>query len=360
MTVRQNGWSARLDDKDDNAFDAIRLLLAILVLFEHSFFLIENGYTQEPLFHLTGGQINSGAFAVYMFFAISGFLVTRSYVMTGGLLRYLAKRLARIAPGFLVASALALTVLAPLTALSVAGFFVSQNWLRMLALVLTLHQANPDGILTGNPVQLIHGTLWTIKYEFDCYLLVALLGLLGMLAPRRAWIAYGAILGALCASRAGLFGFPDINYGPVARLISDPVQWPFLFPYFFVGSALYVFRAYIPKSAPLAIAALVLLAVSALTGGFYWLLLTAGVYALTYLALSVSADLKLFGRRIDLSYGVYLYGWPVAQLVLFFDPSRPGPYMLFVLTLPLTLLAAAASWYLVEYPSLRLVKGRKA
>ena len=94
-------WSAGLAGKDENSFDAIRLFLATLVVFEHSFFLIENRYDSEPFYLLTNGQFNSGAIAVCMFFAISGFLVTRSWLLTGDVRRYLFKRIARIVPGLL-------------------------------------------------------------------------------------------------------------------------------------------------------------------------------------------------------------------------------------------------------------------
>ena len=187
-----DGWSARLGRKDENSFDVLRLVLAGLVLFEHSFFLTSNSYDGEPLFRLTGGQFNSGSFAVCLFFAISGFLVTRSYVLTAGLGRYLAKRIARIFPGFLVATAIG-CLLGWLVADHPQLYFFQQKWPLLALEAVTLHQIVLSGILSANPVHLIHGTLWTIQYEFDCYVLVALLGWLGLLTPRRAWMPYLAI-----------------------------------------------------------------------------------------------------------------------------------------------------------------------
>jgi peptidoglycan/LPS O-acetylase OafA/YrhL len=353
------GWSARLADKDDNSFDAIRLALAALVVFEHSYFLRENRYDSEPLYLLTGGQVNSGSLAVFMFFAISGFLVTRSYLLTGNVQRYLAKRIARIVPGFLVATFVGCVVLGPMAAKDLGTFFAGQKWVSLVVQALALRQVGVTGILDGNPVQLIHGTLWTIRYEFDCYLGIALFGSLGLLVPGRAWAVYLLAMAGLAAAWAGLVQLPTIDHGFFALLISSPDQWPLLFPFFLAGSAFYVYRDHVPKWLPICLLAGILLATMAVVGGMYWALLLGGTYVVIYLALSSSVEMKLFSRRVDLSYGVYLYGWPVGQMLFFFTHQSLGRLPLFVLTMALTLCAAYGSWRLVEYPSLRLVKGRK-
>ncbi len=355
-----SGWSTRLTAKNDNSFDAIRLFLATLVVFEHSWFLVQNRYDTEPLYLLTGGQFNSGALAVSMFFVISGFLVTRSYLLTGHLRRYLMKRIARIVPGFLAATLVGCVLLAPLTAKDAGEFFASQKWLPLIAQALALRQVTVFGILNGNPVQLIHGTLWTIRIEFDCYLMLALLGSLRLLTVRRAWLVFLPALAFLAAARAGVIRLPVIDHGFAALLISSPDQWPSLLPFFIAGSVFYLYREYIPKALTLFWASLLLLAISALAGGMYWGLLLGGTYAVIWFALSSSAGIMVFGRRVDLSYGVYLYGWPVAQLLLYFSHQTLRPPRLFVLTMAVTLIFAYASWRIVEAPSLSTVARRKA
>jgi len=99
-----NNWDDRLDS-GNNSFDALRLLLATLVVFEHSYFLIDGSVVRDPLFVLSRGQTNCGQLAVFMFFSISGFLVTRSRVLSSSITSYLKKRIARIAPGFFAAVA---------------------------------------------------------------------------------------------------------------------------------------------------------------------------------------------------------------------------------------------------------------
>src|SRR4051812_31937716 len=98
-------WDARLQRGDRNAFDLVRLVLASLVVLEHSYFLIQNTTANDPLSRLSRGQTNFGQFAVFMFFALSGFLVTQSFVTSSGVGNFLAKRVLRVAPGFWVAVA---------------------------------------------------------------------------------------------------------------------------------------------------------------------------------------------------------------------------------------------------------------
>ena len=353
-------WSAGLSGKEDNSFDAIRLFLATLVVFEHSFFLVENGLDSEPLYILTRGQFNSGAVAVCMFFAISGFLVTRSWLLTGNVRRYLLKRIARIVPGFLVATFVGCVLIAPLTATNPFSYFAGQKWPALVTQAFALRQVSVTGILDGNAVRLIHGTLWTIQIEFDCYLALALIGSLGLLKPQRAWAFYLLSIFVLAAACTGWIRLPVLDHGFAALLISSPDQWPTLFPFFIAGSAFYIYRDYVPKWLPLFGASLLLVAATSIWGGFYWALLLGGTYAVIYLALSSSLEMKVFGRRTDLSYGVYLYGWPFGQLLLYVSHQSLAPLALFLLTMAVTLPVAYGSWLIVESPSLSMMRRKPA
>jgi len=355
-----SSWSTRLSGKEDNSFDAIRLFLATAVVFEHSFFLVDNRYDSGPFYALTNGQYNSGAIAVCMLFAISGFLVTRSWLLTGNVRRYLMKRIARIVPGFLVATFAACLLIAPLTASDPLSYFAAQKWVALIVQAFALRQVNVSGILDGNAVGLIHGTLWTIKIEFDCYLAVALFGSLGLLTPRRAWALYLGSMLFLAAAHAGWIQLPVLDHGFASLLISSPDQWPELFPFFIAGSAFYLYRDHVVKWLPLFGLSLLLLVVSSYWGGLFWALLFGGTYAVIYLALSSSLEVKLFGRRADLSYGVYLYGWPVAQLLLYLSHQTLSPLPLFFVTMAVTLPIAYASWLVVESPSLLIVRQKRA
>jgi peptidoglycan/LPS O-acetylase OafA/YrhL len=347
-------WDTRLAKGSGNAFDLIRIMLAAMVVLEHSYFLIDNSTRRDPLFILSGGQTNFGQFAVYMFFALSGFLVTRSLLEGRGVGEYLGRRVGRIFPGFLVASMFGCLIVGPLSASHLGAYFKAQNWLLMGLNALTLQPENVIGALAGNRLTMVHGTLWTIQYEFDCYLILAGLGVLGLLQPRLAgWTYIGLAIGLMLAK---LFQarLPVIDHGVLAFLLSSPTQWPNLFPFFLAGSAFYVYRNRIPKSRIGLVAALVIVALTLAFGEVYWAMLFCGTYALLFLALSCTGVLTVMGHRVDLSYGVYLYGWPMQQLLLFYTHMGLSPLALFALAMVLALMVAWVSWTLIERPALKL------
>src|ERR1700730_16267859 len=106
-----------------NNFDALRLVAAISVIFSHSFLIAEGTQINEPLILLTGNQSILGLAGVFVFFAISGFLVTQSFEQTASPLHFLEKGALRIFPGLFVATLLSAFVLGPIvTTLPLGGY----------------------------------------------------------------------------------------------------------------------------------------------------------------------------------------------------------------------------------------------
>src|SRR5437764_8192508 len=107
-----------------NNFDLLRLVAAVSVIFSHAFLLSENSQDHDPLMILTGGQSILGVVGVFVFFTISGYLVTQSFDTTGSPLVFLAKRALRIFPGLLLCLAVCVFVIGPLvTQLPLADYF---------------------------------------------------------------------------------------------------------------------------------------------------------------------------------------------------------------------------------------------
>lgn len=352
-----SAWDERFARSELNSFDVTRLVLATLVILEHSYFLIDNTAERDPISILSGDQIHSGQLAVYMFFSLSGFLVTSSLLDSSGILNFIAKRVARIAPGFLLSAAFCCLIVAPLTSNDPVQFFHSQNWRIIVLEALALKPVGVGGVLQDNPVHLVQGTFWTIQYEFDCYLILALIGALGLIRSRflvPTYIALGIVLAATMA-----VDLPVVDHGALSFLISSPHRWPELFPFFFIGSAFFLFRDFIPKTTTLLAASVTTIAVTFWLGGVYWSLLFGGTYCILFASLSYAAQVRLFGRRVDLSYGVYLYGWPIEQLLLFYSGVRLLPLELFALAVVLSYVTAWFSWTYVERPSLGLVRNHR-
>jgi peptidoglycan/LPS O-acetylase OafA/YrhL len=58
--------------------------------------------------------------------------------------------------------------------------------------------------------------------------------------------------------------------------------------------------------------------------------------------------------RNDLSYGVYIYAFPIQQLLASFGLARLNPIVFFVIATAATVPLAALSWFLVERRAISL------
>ena len=223
-----------------NNFDALRLVAAAAVVFSHSFLIAEGTQDHEPLIWLTGNQSILGLVGVFIFFAISGFLVTQSFEQTGHALGFLAKRALRIFPGLFVATVLSAFVLAPLVSTLWPSAFLSipAPWEYVIGNTLldqTVHEL-PGVMFVNNPVGLeINGSLWTLRLEFAMYLMVFVLGVLRLLTVRVALLLVAFGMASLH------FNMLDEleKWGWFFALLSG---WGWLIGFFAAGMVLYKLR----------------------------------------------------------------------------------------------------------------------
>jgi peptidoglycan/LPS O-acetylase OafA/YrhL len=340
-------WSAP-DALARNNFDFLRFALAALVIFSHSFALLGPGDATEPLARLTRGQLPSGHLAVDFFFVISGFLITHSALRSRSLLDYLRKRAARIYPGFLLAALFCFLVVAPLAGHRPASIT------PLAAGILSLRGYEPGSIFTANPYpNTLNGSLWSISYEAWCYVGVALLAATSLLARRHL------LLAVFIASLAGSTLFAVYQLRPGAGILGvifgSPRLWARLLPCYLAGMVFYLHRDRIPFSSNLALACAIALVVGArIPHALTSLVPTAATYLLFYFAFHPAIRLDRWARRGDFSYGIYLYAFPIQQLLILYIPSLRaspllyGPLLLFALALPLSIAFGAVNWHLAE------------
>jgi len=335
-----------------NNFDALRLVAAASVVFSHSFLITEGTQDHEWLIWLTGNQSILGLVGVFVFFAISGFLVTQSFEQTGDAWRFLAKRALRIFPGLLAATALSAFVLAPVvTTLCPSAFLLRpepyEYVLGNTLLDQTVHEL-PGVMFVNNPVGLeINGSLWTLRLEFVMYLMVLVLGVLRLLTVRSALLLIA--FGMICLH----FNMLDEleKWGWFFQLLSG---WGWLVGFFAAGMVFYKLRhtrIFDGRIALLAFAGLVL---SVPLRQFILLFPLFGCYLALWLALTPRLPVIPAARFGDLSYGIYIYGWPVEQGVIWLLGGRAAWWQVFLLALPTAAAIAFLSWHLVESPALRL------
>jgi len=326
-----------------NNFDFVRFVASSLVLFSHSFSLI-NKSNEDLLYIIFDGQITSGRLAVIVFFVISGFLVSASFFNRGSFISFMSARVKRIIPG--LAMMLFLTVLFCffLTTENNIDYLISS--IKYFVNNISLYRVSYFlfGVFEDNPFgSAVNGSLWTLRLEFSCYLILAFLGTIGFFRRSVVWLIWVVSL--------------------ALSLLSD-VPTTFLkefFPllvWFSSGMLAYLYRDLsLRRNLYFYLVAIVFVLVVSGLGHFVSPILAFLLIKLVY----VDGPFSNFGKYGDFSYGIYIYAFPIQQFVVYLiTKSVLHPmawWVVFMVSFPLTLLFAVASWHLVEKRFLKV--GRK-
>lgn len=315
-----------------NGFGTIRLAAALAVIVSHGFVLTG---VADPLAHATGGQATLGDLAVSAFFVISGFLIPASFDRSS-LGAFAAKRARRIMPGLVVAVLVAACIIGPLaTRLPLGQYAAHPGTFAFLgnALFLPVGYDLP-GLFEGQPVRAANGSLWSLKFELACYAAVPLL-----LAWRRGRKA--AVIAAWLASFVAA-RVVDTDAGGLAFYLGQGAQ---LFRFFGAGMVFYLFSGTIALRPAWGWAATGLFGLAAFTPAFMEAAALAGSYALMVLATRAPRGFGAATARGDISYGVYVYAFPIQQLLV---AAGLGIAANIALAMPLAMLAGLLSWVWVE------------
>jgi peptidoglycan/LPS O-acetylase OafA/YrhL len=329
-----------------NNFDFLRFALASLVVFSHSFALLSGTDATEPLMRLTGGQLCSGELAVDWFFVISGFLITHSWLRGRGTWDFFCKRACRIYPAFVVAMVVCAFIVAPLATDNPTDALNRTQFLELVKGSLTLRGYGYDQAFPRNPLGAINGSMWSISYEAWCYVGVVALGLLCLLRRRRFMLVMFVVAIAVSV----IFLVYRLRPGGkiLGVIFGSPRIWARLLPYYMAGIVFYLFKDRIPHSTRLATLAAITLVTSALIPyGLAVALPTVGTYVLFWLAYHPRIRLEHWAVCGDFSYGIYLYAFPIQQLLIHWMPALQ-PLELFALAMPLSAASGLMSWHTVE------------
>lgn len=328
-----------------NNFAIVRLVAALSVLVSHSYLLRSGLSESEPLRASTGYSL--GSYGVQVFFVLSGILVTQSLVRSTSLLDFAIARALRILPGVVVCVLAVALMLGPiLSPLAMADYFGSDALYSYLlkTLLLTTGSAGLPQLFLDNPFPgMVNQSLWTLKYEVFCYTLVGFVG--------GIFLRYGA-RSTRTATVLGIWTSVMIVFPPSIGEGNTAFQNVHYFLLFFgMGALAYVARSHLPVSAG-GVVALFLLFVLAL--GSRWVSVTAALflgYGAIYVASINLGLLRHLANRYDLSYGTYVYGFPVTQTLLALEPTL-GVGSLIALTTVIVLPISLLSWIFVERPAL--------
>jgi peptidoglycan/LPS O-acetylase OafA/YrhL len=334
----------------ENNFDAIRLMMALLVVWSHSFALYFGSEESEPFSILMNGTYSGGAIAVLVFFIISGFLICQSYERRKTVRDYFERRVRRIYPGYMVATSICAFVVIPLFS-SHANLSASEIF-KTVGLNLLLHNYfPPSDVFDGQP---LNGSLWSIPFEFWCYIGLALLGL-SRIVNARWTIVVIVFLTILIRIWLDLTGRKP-GGGVVQMIIGWQYTWFTVLPCFLAGTLLYLYRDVVPRNGLIALAGIiVLICVAHLPLPplprkciVNMLFVPVIAYSVIYAAFSPAIKLHNTARFGDFSYGTYLYAYPIQEALLFvFGHKLPFPLYV-AMSISLALIAGVLSWFSVE------------
>ncbi|SFK27187.1 acyltransferase family protein [Methylorubrum salsuginis] len=325
-----------------NGFAILRLALALMVVVSHAVSVVTGRVEDEPLVHLTGFSL--GEHAVNGFFAVSGFLVTMSFDRRGWR-DYVVARSLRILPGLVAATlVVGLGLGAAMTHLPLAEYVASPDLWRFVrgTLLSFKSHASLPGVFETNPIRSPLGTVWTLKYETICYAAVLVIGLLGLL--RRRWA-----VPLLAAGLALALAWIEATSPAMPKGVETALRLPLIFA---CGACLYLWRDRVRLGGWTCLGVVLAVLLQPYAPARTLLFLTESAAAI-WLAFLPPLARPALDPKADLSYGVYLYGWPVQQSLHALLPAVSASALLAPAVL-LTLIVAAASWYAVEKPALRL------
>lgn len=311
-----------------NNFDLLRLLFATGVVFSHSFSSLG---VEEPIVW----NRSLGNLCVHGFFVISGYLISNSFIRMPAVVPFLVNRTLRIVPALII------------------------------ALLLTDWLASVSQFFSKNPIPYIsNGPIWTLTWEAVCYGLVVIFGVAGVLT--RATMP--AVLVTIWISYLLKTGESTPAYDVIAPMVLMFVMGAFIrvcqerinfskiiFPFFLM----FVVSFSADTASP------VLNAISQHIP-FLWApaigqwdimrILYLASFPFIVMYLSLNAPVPWHGKT-DVSYGVYIFAWPISQTIIYFSIKQGlsfNPYTLFLAVMAITLPVSWLSWTLVEKPAMRL------
>jgi len=285
-----------------------------------------------------------------MFFTISGFLVLASFDRSRDLVKFAKARALRIYPALIVCVLLMVFVVGPLaTTTPLREYFASPQIRHYLFSNASLYQTVADlpGVFLNNKIpNVVNGPLWTLPIESRFYMYVALLGVFGLTADRK--VASFGIAALLLLAMFAPDVLPTVGMDPTYHRLG----W-----FFAAGALLYTNRDVVPLDWKVLLLLVLFAVVSHDTSTFDFSAGLVVIYGVFWVAFAKKIPLPRFIH--DYSYGIYLYGWPIAQFIAYKHPTIGG-YKLTIITLLLSWIAGAISWFAIERPFLEFKKSRRS
>ena len=337
-----------------NNFDFLRFYFAFIVVIGHLIELSKVADFQKfsPYFDT--------AISVNGFFCISGFLITRSYINSVSLKTYFAKRAARLLPAYLFVVVFCFVILSIISTFSFSEYFTNQLTYKYLASNLVflnfIEPCLPGVFLTNGVEYPVNGSLWTLKVEVSFYLILPLVILLIKKIKHKYFVLIGIYLLSVIYQQlftwlAGVYN----NY--TLRMLSH--QLPAFLSYFVCGITLhYYFDFFIRNKFKIFIFGLISIIIEHKLG-----LQIVTPIALSVIIFTFAYSFKVlnsFAKYGDISYGIYIYHFPIINLAIYFGLFvKFNPYVITLIIISIVLFISTLSWHFIEKPFLNKVHSNR-
>ena len=339
--------------RNTNNFDFLRFLAASFVLIGHSPALLNSKpFAYDPFQLLFDIPIRT--IGVFIFFTISGFLVTKSWESKKSLTDFFMARILRIFPALIIVIFISTFILGPiLSSLSLTSYFSSLTTYKYLlnTSLYRMYYALP-GVFNNNPDGTsVNGSLWTLSYEFTCYIVLFTVGILHIL--KNKWLGLSLLL--LTLLLFFLYKNEIETHIPIVPFLGIHTSKLITFLlYFFTGSIFYQFRNEISFNwlgITIGLICTLLIKMNVVPH----LLLTAILpYFIIFFSFSKNIKLTKFGKFGDFSYGMYLYAFPIQQTIISIIPINTNSWICIFLFFLFIIPIAFLSWKYIEKPALEM------
>lgn len=318
----------------------VRYVLSFLVLIAHTATLAD---VSLPI-------SNYSFIAVGGFFALSGFLLFASFQKKPTLQHYLSRRARRILPPYFLIVIVCAFSFVLVSSLSCEEYYFSGDFWKYLAAnlsFLNFIQPSLPGVFDGADffTNAVNGSLWTMKGEWICYISVPILFCFIIKYPRKATLILCSII-LVCIVISNILYFKGEQTGREIFFTLSK-QFNSIFVFFYIGAFINMQYKYFLKYKWYIIAIdIAIIIFSDYYVLFYYLFLRPFVVATMVIWFSQVGKWGSFLRyHEDLSYDIYLFHYPIIQLVVLFGLNKScSHYMLLLLVIAVTTLFAFISW----------------
>lgn len=318
----------------------MRFIASVMVIFSHAYVLTGTTPNVDFINRYSKGGTSIGGICVALFFLCSGYLISKSVTRADGFFPYIKARLIRLLPPLVLVVTATVLIGAAITELPVLDYFTNLGTYKYLLNAVMLPVHNLPGVFEQNAASAdVNGSLWTLPVEFACYIACFLFYKLRLLDKKRMLFTLPVVvLAMLIESR-----LPGILSFMVKPCVC-----------FYVGMLYYVYREHIVldvKFLPIAIVVLIAgMSVPWLITPVYAI---AWSYILFTLWFAVPQCPALLGKTGDISYGVYLWGFLIQQILIHLYGGTMPRTSNFILAAAVSTALAVLTFLIAEKPFIK-------